>query len=1154
MKLTVILTAISINASLAAYSQKITFSVKDAPLREVLQEVRKQTGYTFMFASAFKHEARPVSVKLHDTDIHTALTEIFKNQQFTFEIEDKTILIKKTPEKKPLSSGETAAQRRAVSGTVTDEGGQPIVGVTVVIAGKTKVPARTDSEGRFSIPSVNGDETIMFSHVGYRSQAISLDNRSTLHVVMLPEMMDEVVVIGYGEVARKDLTGSVGTVKMADLEQAPVMSFEQALAGRVAGVQVTSGDGQPGSEGVNIVIRGIGSLTQSTAPLYVVDGFPMEDFDATSLNIDDIESINVLKDASATAIYGARGANGVIVVETKQGKLGLPEISYNGSFGFQNVTHRMEMMDPYDFVRYQLERTDNNVNTLRIYTPKDLPETSGLYDPNGKTLEDYRNIPGINWQDLVFQPGFTAINTVALRGGTGQTKYSISTSLYNQQGVVINSGSNRFTGRISLDQNISKKVKAGLIANYSNQPSYGQIAASNSAGSGHAFGYLMYTVWGFRPVSGKEELFGFDEEFVEEEFDEEAGTGSSFTINPVQNLLNEDRKNRRINFSTNAFIDVNVNKDLLLKVTGGYSSNNMEATAFYNTKTSRATPLNPTNTRGVQSSLAFQQRPTWKTSATLTYRKRFDKKHNVNLLGGVEYVDQGSQRYSLGNQLIPEDALGLSGSDNGVPLPNSVSFSDNRLASAFVRANYDFLSKYFFTATIRTDGSSKFAPENRWGVFPSGAFAWRINREGFLKDLRFISDAKLRVSYGLTGNNRVADFAYLSTITAESIAAGYSFNNGAPVIGFYPGVLGNKDLRWESTRQMDAGIDIALFKNRVSVVADVYRKYTTDLLLNANIPTHIGFSRSYKNIGELRNDGLEFTLNTVNLEKRSFSWSSSFNISFNRNKVISLTSDESRMLSLVSWDALHNGSYLYTAQVGQQAALFTGYIFDGIYQFEDFDEPAPGHYVLKSSVTGNGSPTREEIQPGDIKYKDLNGDGTVNAFDETIIGNPLPKHVGGFANNFSYKGLSLHVFLQWSYGNEVFNANRIYFEGGRPNSRNQFVTFNDRWTPENPSNTHFRAGGHGPLGRYSSKFIEDASFLRLKTISLSYQVPSRWLFQSPVFKNLSLTASAQNLATWTNYSGMDPEVSVRHSVLTPGFDWSAYPRNRIFVFGIKSVL
>ena len=1058
-------------------------------------------------------------------------------------------------------TGSALAQSKLIKGVVTDaETKETLPGVSVKVK-RTNKAVFTDVNGRYAIQALSSD-VLVFSYVGFLAKEVQIGTKSEVNTALNPNVnaLKEVVVIGYGEVAKSDLTGSVGQVNVADIVQAPVMSVEEALAGRVAGVQVAASDGQPGSEGVNITIRGAGSLTQSTSPLVVVDGFPFEDFDLSSLNMNDIEEMNVLKDASATAIYGSRGANGVIVIETKKGKAGTPEIQYSGSFGLQNVTKQMEMMNSFEFVKYQLERNNYSAAIKNIYTKKDLnPEDDDNYDANGKTLEDYKNIPGINWQDLVFQNGATRIHNLSVRGGDTKTKYSISGSLYNQEGVVIYSGSDRATARVTLNHTLSKKFKGGVNLSYSHKKSFGQVAADNAGSSGHAYTYLMYSAWAFRPVTGKEELYydedldgeiaDTDEDFIDAEIDESL-TSTLFAINPVKSLKNEDRQSKSANLNANADLTYDISKSLQFKTTAGYIKVSNDGYNFYNSGTTRGSSTLPSNSRGVQSTLSLSETVTWNSSSYLTFKKKIAD-HSLNAMAGIDFQERTIKRYGMGSQLIPNESLGLWGMDEGVPSSMTVATSTNTLNSVFTRLNYNFKSKYLLTGTFRADGSSRFPVNNRWGYFPSGAFAWKMASENFMKNLKFISDAKLRISYGLTGNNRVSD--YPDALMAGAIAQSYSFANGDPTKGLYPSTLGNYRLKWETTEQIDLGYDLSLFKNRIEITADLYRKTTEDLLLNANIPTIFGFNKNYKNVGSLQNDGLELTLNTQNIKTRNFSWNSSLNIGFNKNKILSLTSDESRMLSTVTWDALHNGSSLYTAQVGQQAALFVGYIFDGIYQLSDFDLVG-AKYVLKPNIPDNGEADREDVQPGDIKYKDLNGDGTVNGFDETIIGNPMPKHLGGLTNNFRYKGFNLNVFLQWSFGNEVFNANRIYFEGGRPqNSRNQFATYVNRWTPENPSNTMFRAGGQGPLGRYSSLYLEDASYLRLKTVSLSYSIPAKYVNKVHI-KNLSLTASAQNLFTITNYSGMDPEVSVRHSILTPGFDWSAYPRAKIMVFGVKVTL
>ena len=418
-----------------------------------------------------------------------------------------------------------------------------------------------------------------------------------------------------------------------------------------------------------------------------------------------------------------------------------------------------------------------------------------------------------------------------------------------------------------------------------------------------------------------------------------------------------------------------------------------------------------------------------------------------------------------------------------------------------------------------------------------------------MRRLRFIDDAKLRISYGVTGNNRVGDYSIYPSLTLSDY---YSFNNGQPADAIITNSLGNNDLSWESTDQIDLGLDLRLFKNRFNLTVDWYQKITRDLLLNANIPYSSGYKTVYKNIGKIRNRGLEITLNTVNVKTKNFEWDSDFNISFNRSRVLALAEGEENYLSKINFTGDYSTKYLYLAKVGEPVAQFYGIQWDGVYGYEDFDRNSMGDYVLKKSVPTNGS-ARDAIQPGDIKYVDQNGDGVVNDQDNVVIGRCEPIHMGGFNNNFTYKNLSLNVFFQWSYGYDVMNANRIVFEGNYSNaSINQFKSYVDRWTPENTDSKNFRVGGRGPSGIYSSRTIEDGSYLRLKTLQLSYTLPKKFTRKLKL-QTVQVYVSGQNLWTWTNYSGLDPEVSVRHTVLTPGFDYSAYARNRIYTAGVKIV-
>ncbi|TZF86378.1 TonB-dependent receptor (plasmid) [Pedobacter sp. BS3] len=1038
------------------------------------------------------------------------------------------------------------AQDRTITGLVSSrDGNEPLVGVNVTVKG-TSVKTQTNGDGKYAIRVPQGSGQLEFSYIGYTTRIVSIGSQAQLNIVLevADKRLNEVVVIGYGTVRKGDLTGAVGQVSVEDMEKAPVATFADALAGRVAGVQVASNDGQPGSA-PNITIRGVGSLTQSTDPLYVVDGFPMENFDPTTISPDNVESISVLKDASSTAIYGARGSNGVILIETKKGKVGKARITYNGSQGFNKVTNRMEMMDGYEFVKLQLERFPADAKA--VYYP-DL-QAGETPDP-----EVYRNAESIDWQDKVFRLGTVQIHNLSVSGGTGGTKYLVSGSYYNQNGTIINTAFNRFNGRIALEQTINKKLSTGLSLYYTDNHASGLVAADDAL-SGTATSSFFSSIWGYRPVTGpNESLYDLETQLT----DPTLNAASDYRINPVIMAENENLHTKNSIITGNLSLKYKITGNLLLTVNGRADKRLREYNYFYNSKTRRGIMRPGVVYAGVQGGANFYQYKLFSNENILSYAKAFGN-HHLDVKGGFSLEGINTSYYAFGSQNVPNEELGLSGLDQGVPVTNRSIISDSKQMSFFGRVDYKFKSKYLLTASYRADGSSRFPSGNRWGYFPSGAIAWRMSDEDFMKQVKFITDAKLRIGYGLSGNNRVGDYDYLSSIELPYTYY-YSFNNQTPSRGAIANTLGNESLKWETSEQVNIGYDLSMFKNRINLTADIYRRTVRDLLLRANLPLVSGFSTAFKNVGSLKNEGLEISLNTKNVKGRTFSWESSFNISFNRNKVLALNDNEPFMLNYMSWDSNYSGTPLYRTEVGGPAASFWGVIWDGVYQYSDFNETSPGVYELKDEVPTNGDP-RASIKPGDIKYRDLNNDGIVNSEDRTVIGRAFPIHTGGFNNNFAYKNFKLNIFFQWSYGNDIMNANRIYFEGGyniRP-LMNQFASYNNRWTPENQNTNMFRAGlggadsGAGPNGVYSSMTLEDGSYLRLKTVSLDYDIPSKYLKRVKVSK-LSLGCSAQNLFTWTNYTGMDPEVAVKNSILTPGFDFSAYPRAKTIVFSLKAIL
>jgi len=1137
MKLILLLTCITVlQASPNSYAQRISLNAQGISLNEAMRHIQEQTGYRF-FVNAKTKVPVTINAVLKDVPLEMAMEKILAGLPFNWTLKNKVIVIneKADPGYSNASKKYNRQETVHITGVVLDEVGNPLEGVTVS-SKEASVTTVTNKKGSYSMNLPKGNYTLVFSMIGFNKQEVSFKGSSPVNVRLYPMSgeINEVVVVGYGTVNREDLTGSIGIVDVEEMAKAPVVSFDQALAGRIAGVQVSASEGQPGSEGINIVIRGAGSLTQSNAPLYVVDGFPIEDFDPGSLNMDDIASINVLKDASATAIYGARGSNGVVIIETKRGKIGAPVVTYNGSYGFQEVIKRMEMMDAYEFVRYQADRGNGG----------------RYFDDSTTTLESYRGVQGIDWQDRLFRKGATNIHNVAARGGNDRTKYSVSASIFDSDAVIINTGSNRYQGRFSLEQTFSEKVKAGFDANYSSRTAFGREASvANSAGS--ATSYLLYATLGYRPVTGSVD-FSLDD-LADDMMDEDVNPLEDYRINPIISTQNEYREVLRNNLIANAYLSYEIIDGLTFKVTGGLNSLNSRSENFFNSLTSRGTPLLPSNSRGQWGSKSYSERIAWSNENILTYKKTLNKVHQLNVMGAYSVQESRNESGGYTAILVPNESLGIHGLRQGTPLGTSGGASIFRLQSYLARANYNYDSRYLFTASFRADGSSKFLTANKWGFFPSGAFAWRMINEPFMKNQNVISDAKLRVSYGLTGNNRVSDFAAFALVDPNNNAS-YSFGNQIPTQGVNISSLGNTKLKWETTEQIDVGYDISFLKNRLEFTVDLYRKTTNDLLLNANMPHHTGFTRVYKNVGKVRNEGIELTLNTMNVKTKDFSWQSNFNISFNKNKILALTEGENSIISNLTWETAFNNTPAYISKIGQPAGQMYGYIWDGIYQFEDFNEVSPNVYELKNHVTTNNNDRQNiTVKPGDIKYRDLNGDGVINQYDLTVIGRGIPIHIGGFSNNFTYKDFSLGVFFQWSYGNSIMNANRLIFEGSTRLSLNQFASYADRWTPENPSNEHYRVGGWGPNGIYSSKIIEDGSFLRLKTLFLGYSLPKSWIKRAKI-QDLTLTASAQNLLTWTSYSGFDPEVSSKHSVLTPGFDYSAYPQARTVVFGIKATL
>ena len=1024
-----------------------------------------------------------------------------------------------------------AVAQSLVRGKVIDDTGLEVIGASILVKGTTQGTI-TDMDGMFSLSVPDKNAILQVSYIGYQTLEVKVDVTKPMSIVLKEdsEMLEEVVVVGYQEVKKKDLTGSVAKVDMDNLLNTPVGSFDQTLGGRVAGVNVSSGEGQPGGT-MNIVIRGNNSLTQDNSPLYVIDGFPVEDASlASTINPSDIESLDILKDASATAIYGARGANGVVIITTKKGKVGKPQLKYDGSFGFQNITRQIPLMDAYEFVKLQAELFPSDA--LRYYlTLNDVygqpikDEVTGqniVYD-----LDYYKTAPQYYWQDEIFRTAWQQNHNVSLMGGSEGVRYTASVSYFDQNGVVLESNYKRFQSR--MNTNIRHgKWNASLTANYSRSV---QTGSSTSLYSSSGMNNLFYSVWGYRPVNhlGKP-LENLKNNGVDDALD----MTNDYRFNPYMDLLNAYRKYYVNNLQLNGYVAYDILKGLKLKISGGFTNDSRNSDQFNNSNSRYGSPISNDK---VNATVQRMQRLTWLNENVLTYQTRVKKHHAINSLFGVTFQNSDYESYSFKTTNIPNESLGMAGMNEGIPSTTTSLKSSWSMMSYLARINYDYKSKYYATASFRADGSSKFSKKNHW-----------------------LDELKLRLSWGLTGNNRVGEYDYYDMLAMLKAKQGtyisngsnsstvYPFENNLNSIGIAPISILNEDLKWETTEQWNVGLDLDFFNERLGITVDWYLKTTRDLLLDAVLPQSTGFFSAMKNIGKIRNSGWELTLNTVNIQTKNFKWSSNFNIAFNKNKVLELAENQTALLTSAYFDQNYNAQPTYISKVGYPMGMMYGYIYEGTYKYDDFYNSG-GTYTLRPDVPAYTGETN--TQPGMPKYKDVNGDGKIDSSDRTFIGRGQPIHTGGFTNDFSYKGFDLSIFFQWSYGNDILNANRLFFENvNGKKDLNQFASYADRWTPENPESDIPAATKSSSNQVVSSRVIEDGSFLRLKTVTLGYNIPTKYT-QRWKIANARVYVAGQNLWTLTSYSGYDPEVSIRNSAITPGLDYSAYPRAYAINFGVS---
>ncbi len=1070
-----------------SYSQqtRITMNMSDAKVIDVLNEIENETDFFFLFNQKLVDVERKVDIEVSQEKVEKVLDRLFGNTNVSYKLLDRQILL--TPKN---NEDNLFQQSRTVTGSVVNDSGEPIPGATVVVKG-TSQGTITDTDGNFTLANVSPDAVLVFSFVGMKTQEVTVGNQSDFSITLRESTigLDEVVAIGYGTMKKSDLTGSVSSVRSEDLEAVPVYNMEQALKAGASGVRVSQNSGQPGSR-IEVRIRGGNSMIGDNQPLYVVDGFPVTG-SINYLNPSDIESVDILKDASATAIYGARGANGVVIITSKRGKLGQKSrIEINSFVGYQEETKRYDLLNAKEYAIISNEWLKN-----------------GGLDPFFTTDEINNLGEGTDWQDAILRTAPIQNHTITFTGSSEKTRYSLSGNYYDQEGIIINSGVKRGSARLNLDHDMNDWLKMAVNLNLSRR-SNTRIPVDN--------GYRG-TATLSAAASAPPTLPVYDEDGLPTQIEKFYNFGSADMRNP---LIFASRQTTTLanTIVGNASFDVKLTKNLSFKTLLGLEYNYAWTDAF--------SPLIYENDRG-SASQSTSYSNSFLNENVLTFNKEFGDQHKVTAVGGYTYQtslyrNMGASVSGFSNNTTENYDLGAAEVVN----PPYSGISEWVLASWLARANYSFADKYLITASIRADGSSRFGANNKWGTFPSAAIAWRVSEESFMSDVTFMSDLKLRASYGITGNTALNPYQSLDQLGSVKVI----FANQTDEVGFVPTGISNSDLKWESTAQVDIGFDVSFLNNRLRLTADYYKKNTNDLLASVPLPPSVGFGSTLQNIGEIENQGFEFTLSADLVRTNDLSWDVTANFSTNKNTVIEIAGGSDIFASGqgAAW------SNTNIAREGEPLGSFYGYLEDGL--------------------TDNGF----------IQYKDVSGpdgtpDGTVNALDRVILGNPSPDFFYSFNSNLAYKAFELNVILEGVYGNEIFNATNGTHLNSFQRGNNQFKDIiGNYWTAENPDpNAKYPKISSATQIDISDRFIEDGSYLRVKSIRLAYNLPVQQL-GVPFFDFAQIYLSGTNLFTFTKYTGLDPEVNTKGvdsqniaNRLNMGHDQSGYPNAKTYAIGLK---
>ena len=1053
------------------------------------------------------------------------------------------------------------AQNKTITGTVRDAI-DVVIGASVTVKGNNSIGTITDMEGNFKLSVPASAKELIVSFIGYDNQTVAMGNKTHFDITLKESsvMLEEVVAIGYAKVKRKDLTGSSVSVSSDDLKMAPVTTAAQALAGKAAGVNIVQQSGAPGAE-VNITVRGGTSITQGTEPLYIVDGFQMDN-GLQNVDINDIESIDVMKDASATAIYGARGSNGVVLITTKSGKSGKTEVSYNAFVSFDRLGKKLDVLGVEDYTKYQYE-----FNALRgsysdfvSYFGGDLnaPDFyTGAYD---RIASEYGNRQGIDWQDLVFgDTGITQNHNLNITGGTEKTRYMLSYNYTGEDGTMAKHGYQKNSIRAKINHELWKGVRFDFSSS---------MQMTKVEGGGSLGGKLKQTI--LQPVTGGDKWT--NDEMINSDLSnligDMMGDASYDAQNPLRdNMAITQEKYTRM-ATVNAGLEIDLMKDLTFRTAGSYMWRQIRDDYWDDGTTKQANANKSPYGYGKRNN---SEKFSWQVTNTLNYAFKLRDIHSFNVLLGQETYYEQSMNLDNEYREFSDGNFGLNDVSMGKPFTWKSNKSKVGMVSFFGRLSYNFNERYLFTGTLRADGSSKFARGNQWGYFPSASAAWRISEEAFVKDnIDFFQNLKLRVGYGTAGNNGIDNNMY-----ATSYGSGHYGYNGDDYITYKPGdTLGNPDLKWEKTTTTNVGLDISVFNSRLNVSVDWYNNESSNLLIKNKIPTSTGYSTQFQNLGSIRNRGVEIVVNSTNIRTNDFTWTTDFNIAFNRSKVLDLY-DNDQTSFIQDYDSRMG----YKVEVGKPLGEYYGLLYDGIYTTDDFTQNADGTYTLNPGIPYLKGSTRANVKPGDVKYKnvagevDKDGNPVYSINDRTVIGHAAPKFTGGINNTLRYKGFDLTVFMNFVVGNDVFNMSTQRFIGPYKANQNTISDMLNRFTLIDPQtgkestnltrlaelNPHQYSGSalwnissnnKNAISDHSSYYLEDGSYLRFSTITLGYTFPKAWT-QKAKISNARVYCTLNNVCTITGYSGYDPEVSASSSALTPGIDNSSYPRSKSWVLGVN---